>query len=587
MRPFRVRVINLLEVSTVKALRRQALGAVGLIGGIAIGGAISALSAQARPAGPPPDAPRLMVPTFRSTEKNLGVDAAEVIRVRISKELPPKSLWVIPKNDIKSTLEASGYDFSVPLSANDAKELAKLLRADEVLQGTVTKGTDGNFKVDARLMLARDVSLVQPLPSASGAKLDDAAKQLSRDLQSARKQLAENRKCENFSRERKYPEAIAAAQAGIAAYPQATLARICLASVYVAMKMPADSIVSVTEAIRAIDPRSRMALTLASQAYKEKGDTAKFVEALTQLMAADPTNVDLRSRVVAELARSKRYKEAKGIIDQAVAENPGDPDLVRTQWLVNLGAESWKDAITVGEAIYAANDTATIDTSFFVRLGAAYASDSQPQKAVDAIMRGTAKYPNSASLHITAAQMYRSAGQLQKGIDEARKALAIDPKIPRGYLQIAQAQLDLNQADSALVSLHQAVNAGEDKSLVAQYALSQGNAWYKKGQASKTRGDYETAVRWLAYSDSVSATPEAKFLLGVSSFYIGQMAATEAGPAKSCDLARVADDALTNAQINVSAGGSVNKDAAGQVLTAVGQLTEFVAKQKKAFCKNK
>jgi tetratricopeptide (TPR) repeat protein len=581
-------VINLSEVSTVMELRRQALKAVRLLAAVAVGGSASVLSAQARPAaaGPPPDAPRLMVPTFRSSEKNLGVDAAEVIRTRISRDLPPKSLWVIPKNDIKSTLEASGYDPNIALSANDAKELAKLLRADEVLQGTVTKAPEG-YKVDARLMLARDVSLVQPLPAATGAKLDDAAKQISRDLQAARKQLAENRKCENFSRERKYPEAIAAARAGIVAYPQATLARICLANVYVAMKQPPDSIVAITEAIRAIDPRSRMALTLASQAYKEKGDTAKFVEALTQLMAADPTNVDLRGRVVAELARSRRYGEAKKIIDQAVAENPGDPDLTRTQWLVNLGAESWKDAIRVGESIYTANDTATIDTTFFVRLGAAYASDSQPQKAVDAIMRGIAKYPNAASLHITAAQMYRSAGQLQQAIDHARKALALNPKIERGYLQIAQAQIDLNQPDSALASLHQAVAAGDDKSLVSQYALSQGNSWYKKGLASKSRGDYETANRWLAYSDSVAPSPEAKFLLGVSNFYVGQMAATEAGPARSCDLARVADAALTSAQINVAAGGSVNKDAAGQVLGAVAQLVPFVEKQKKAFCKNR
>ncbi|HVE78813.1 MAG TPA: tetratricopeptide repeat protein [Gemmatimonadaceae bacterium] len=571
----------------MKALRRHAFGALALIAGSA---AIAPVALHAQPGRrvvtADPNAKRLMVPTFRAPDRGLGVEAAKVLRARIGRDLPPKAIWVIPENDISTALKASGYDPEQALSPQDAKELARMLRADEVLQGQVTRTPEG-FRVDARLMLARDVALVQPLPSATAPKLDDAARAVSKNLEAARRQLEANQRCENFSRERKYAEAIAAAREGIAAYPQATLARLCIAGVYQAQNMPPDSIIAITEQIRAIDPNSRLALTLATSAYRTKGDTTKLVTTLGQLLTADPTNLTLRQQVVAEFARLKRYGEAADIVKKALEDNPGDPDLMRLAWLVNLGAERWDDAITLGEQFLTQNDTAVVDSTFFGRLSAAYAADSQPQKALETVMRGIQKYPNNADMHLAAAQMYRNQGQLQLAQEEARKAAALNPKAERVWLMIAQAQVDMNQPDSAIASLRTSLANGEDKSLVAQYALAQGNTWYKKANQSKARPEFEQAIRYLTVSDSIAPSPEAKFLLGVSSYYVGQLAATEAGQSKSCDLTRLADESLTAAQINVAQGGSVSPDAAKQVLGAVQQLTPFVARQKKAFCKGR
>jgi tetratricopeptide (TPR) repeat protein len=570
----------------VKALRRHALGAAALIAGIA---AVTPAALHAQPGRrvvtADPNARRLMVPTFRAADKGLGVEAAKVLRTRIGRELPAKMIWVIPENDITQALVASGYDPAVPLSATDAKELAKMLRADEVLQGQVTRTQDG-FKVDARLMLARDVALVQPLPSATAAKLDDAARAVAKNLEAARRQLDANQNCENFSRERKYAEALAAARQGIAAYPQATLARLCIASVYQAQNLPPDSIIRITEEIRAIDPNSRLALTLATSAYRTKGDTTNLVKTLGQLLTADPTNLTLRQQVVAEFARLKRYQEAADIVKNALAENPGDPDLMRLAWLVNLGAERWDDAIALGEQFLAQNDTAVVDSTFFGRLSAAYSADSQPQKALETVMRGIQKYPKNPDMLLAAAQMYRNQGQLQLAVENARKAAALNPRAERVWLMIAQSQVDMNQPDSALASLRQALANGEDKSLVGQYALAQGNSWYKKANQSKERAEFQQGIRFLTVSDSLAPSPEAKFLLGVSSYYVGQLAATEAGQTKSCELTQLADESLTNAQINITQGGSVSPDAAKQVLGAVQQLTPFIARQKKAFCRN-
>ena len=83
--------------------------------------------------------PRFMVPTFRSAERGLGLQAAEAIRERMGQDFQLKTLWIVPKSDIMTTLVNSGYSTTEALSSNDARALAQLLRAEEYVEGTVEK----------------------------------------------------------------------------------------------------------------------------------------------------------------------------------------------------------------------------------------------------------------------------------------------------------------------------------------------------------------------------------------------------------------------------------------------------------------
>src|SRR5687768_13649031 len=177
-------MFNVSEVTTVKARHRQARTVLGLLVGMAIGGSTE-LAAQRTPQ----TGPRFMVPTFRSAERNLGVAAAEAIRTRLTSDVPLKNLWVIPKTDITNTLEASGYSTTEALNPNDAKALANLLRAEEYVEGTVNK-TPAGYEVIATLQLVRGEGMVQPLDTIRAAKLDQAAKELSNQVQQARRQVA-------------------------------------------------------------------------------------------------------------------------------------------------------------------------------------------------------------------------------------------------------------------------------------------------------------------------------------------------------------------------------------------------------------
>src|SRR3712207_5399730 len=122
------------------------------------------------------------------------------------------------------------------------------------------------------------------------------------------------------------------------------------------------SIIAVTNQILKLDPRNRPALRLSAEAYKAAGNGDRAIQAWTTLLATDPKNVKLQTQVVNELAAARKPELAKPIIDRAVAENPGDPDLIRLRWLVSLAAKDWKTAIGTGEQMIKSDTAALADT---------------------------------------------------------------------------------------------------------------------------------------------------------------------------------------------------------------------------------
>jgi len=159
------------------------------------------------------------------------------------------------------------------LAPSDAKALATLVRAPQYLEGTVTK-TPAGYKIDSRLIISRDMTKGQALPTAQGSKLDDAANQVAKAIKDARRQLPAEEQCHNNVAQGKYQEAIAAARQGLNGYPTANIVGVCLAEAYNALKMQ-DSVVAVSERVAANDPRNIPALRMLAEAYRARNDTTK------------------------------------------------------------------------------------------------------------------------------------------------------------------------------------------------------------------------------------------------------------------------------------------------------------------------
>ena len=550
---------------------------------------------------PNPNAPRLVVGTFRSNDKKLSAEASEELRSRLNSDIPMRMLTVLSSADYKTVVEQSGYPYDEALTSGDLNSLAKLLRTDEYMEGTVEKTATG-YKLTAVLVLTRDMQLSQPLPVAEGDKLSRAAAALSKSVQDARKQIEFEKKCNMAGRDNKPADALAAARAGMLAYPQGTLVRLCELQVRAGYKQPPDSVIMAALEVLKYDPKSKLALTSAAAAYKEKGDKDKATEILIQLLATDPSNTRLVDDVVNSLAASGKSAMAKPIISQAIKDNPGDVRLMRLGFLIYLDSKDYKNGTALGEEMVKI-DTTLADTAFFQKMAAAYDSDSSFAKAAEVASRGVAKFPSSIALMTMLGQEQLKGGQQQQAIATFRKILAINPKEPNVRMMIARTYDEMQQPDSAFLALHEAKAAGEDAQAVGGYALTIGNRLFKlggeafnKSQASKTSEDYRAAIDanlkvlpWVQFADSTLTSVDNKnsagFLKAVSAFYVSAAALTDAPKTKSCELAKIGQENIMIATLNMNRGGKVAPAVVTQLMPILPNLMTSADQMVKQYCK--
>ena len=542
---------------------------------------------------------RITVMTFKSAEKGTGAKAADELRNQISNKFDAKDVYVLPSKDVNNTLEQSGFSASDPLATNDEKALANLLRADEYITGDIEKAPSGDYSVDARMVLARDVTLSQALPTVTNKKIGDAMDQVAKSIKSAMQQLDGEKDCVNKARGGDIQGALAAARKGIAAYPEATLARLCAANVYYSEYKGAtshadsvalaDSVLAVTRVIAQQDPKSVAALRFNAELYKVIGDSAQSRATLLALIRADPTNDKLITEVINELAGSGHAGEAIPLVKELLQRTPGDPQLLRTAFLVDLAASDWQAAVASGPELIKA-DTSAADSTYFLRMAAAYVNLQQPDQAITQLQSGIQKYPNNATLLLSLASSLRKNNRAAEAVDILKRAVVVNPNNPQALLLLADSYSQANQPDSVEALLQRAAGLpGADKHTLAQYALGQGNNMYKAANAKepKDRESFQAAIKMLQLSDNIEPSVDAKFIAGISAFAVAQSAYNEANTSKSCALATTAQNALAIAQPGIEAGttSDLYKAGAAQYAPVIAQFLPASAAQVKKFCK--
>jgi tetratricopeptide (TPR) repeat protein len=534
-----------------------------------------------------------MVPVFRSAEKGLGVTAADHVRDELMNDNLMTSMWVISKKDLKANLELSGYSDADALSSSDLKQLAQFIKAEEYLDGTVTRAADGTLTLNATLNLPRGAGMEQPLPPVTGTKPGDLASKLSSEIDKARKQIKPANDCMQSQRQRQYDEAKAHAAKAIREYPQSVFGRMCLLEIAINQKQGDDELIKIADEVLSIAPENDRALAVAVDAYGRKAATdksyeEKYVATLKKLLAADPTNTSLQAQIIRALASQGKFAEAKPIVDEAVKQSPGDPELIKLQWGVYRALGDWKAAIPIGEEMVK-HDTAAADTVFYQQLVAAYLSDSQPVKAQEAAARGANKFQKNVTLWLSVAQLARQNGQLPQALDAISKVLAIDPKNTTAALQKAQIFSEQDQVDSMKVALRAAVDGGASKETAALMFLPKANAAFQAYQkdSSKTVEQGDHILSLLAFADSLNPTPSAGFLKAATMVVMSQPLLTRASETRSCPDAKRTNDQLIEAQDLIRKHGRepAFAAAAGGVMQGAIAYQEYADRAVKALCK--
>src|ERR1043166_5145541 len=135
-----------------------------------------------------------------------------------------------------------------------------------------------------------------------------------------------------------------------------------------------------------------------------------------RLYKLNPTNIAQAQTIIQILAQSGAPAQALPIVKDLLATNPGDSQILETEWKLLQANKSWKEAIAAGEGM-GKFDSSKADTNYFYRQIAAAISDSQPQLVVQFLGRATAKFPKNVRFWLGYSQEIRKAGQLQQALD--------------------------------------------------------------------------------------------------------------------------------------------------------------------------
>jgi tetratricopeptide (TPR) repeat protein len=523
------------------------------------------------------------LPTLLSDGGRLGFQVANAVRERIASDFDMRALWVVPESTITAYLISAGYPADKALSETEARQLASSFRADELLNGVVSKTPTGGYRVQAAWSLAPREDMVQPLPVVEAEKISDVAKLVAREFQAARKQIESVQRCVGLARVRNYAAALAEAQKAIEVYPRSVLGRVCIANVYDQQKVGADSMLRISEEILTIHPENARALAFAADAYGTKKMVAEQLRMLERLAAVERTRA-VRLALATAYANAGDPAKAVPIVDSVVAEQPDEVDAVTRQWRVHLAAKDWARAIDIGEHIVVL-DTSLATHDFFVRMIAAADAAGLAPKALELASRGLVRFPADDELRALQVQFLRRTGQPRLALDTVNAWLTQNPNAPNAWAQKARLEMELGLGvDSVLATLGRAVENGEDRGTIASYARSFGQTTMKDTMPNKL-DPLRTAVRYLRFADATQATDTTSLVLGQIEVILGTRLAGEAASAKSCGLAKELSAVVVDAQVELPKAGRKFPEPVAKLLNVAGQLATYGDQLTKSVCR--
>ena len=548
--------------------------------------------------------PIFVAVTFRSPgEPKLGIDVAEGVRQRMLRFFPmpprPGQLRVVTQKEINDALTGSGYPADSAITTTDLRDLGKQMGADESMEGTAKRTAQG-VEVRARYYMLSNIGAPEVLPLVVDKDGASAGRKVAELYVQARKELPEYEKCKNAIIANQLDQAVVAANAAIQIFNQGVLPRACLLTAYQKLveqkKLPLDSVMRVANEIITIDPENEIALGQLVDAYRARGDTAKAIEMSMKLYALNPNNMQTARGIVDFVASVGAPDKALTIVEDMMKNNPGDAQILETQWKLLQAMNQWKRAIAAGEEMVKF-DTSKADTSYFRRQVGAAIQDSQPQLALQFLARATQKYPKNVFFLQAYAQRLRDQGQVQQALDVAKKVLAVDPKAPQGYATVIALYTQVGQADSAVAFAKQAV-AGADsatkdqigKGMLALIGPALTKAQSDTGAAvpaETQKANWAQVLKLSASVDSIAPTANTAFYMSIAAFYVAQHGlANFADVAKSnkpqaCAMLKDASDNLLIVDLNMSRGGRVDPRTAGALLQATSAMKPGLEQGKK------
>lgn len=270
-------------------------------------------------------------------------------------------------------------------------------------------------------------------------------------------------------------KAIAVFQRLVDSNPQDAEARYRLAVVQVMAEHPADAIATLSPLLQQAQPEGKV-LELAASAYEDNGDTPKAVNTLRQAIVADPRNVDLYVDFANLSMQHQSFQAGVDLINSGLALQPNAAALYLTRGVLYaqlaefdkaeadfdkadaLDPRQSVGAAALGLAAIQTNDLdhalATVRAKLAKKPDDPYLlylqADILSQKGLDvdspdfraalaSANKAVSFQPSLVPARDLLAKLYLQAGENEKAVEQARKALEYDAKDQTALYHLIQA----------------------------------------------------------------------------------------------------------------------------------------------------
>ncbi len=202
---------------------------------------------------------------------------------------------------------------------------------------------------------------------------------------------------------------------------------------------------------------SRRAEVLAARPYAERffleqgdrlfaeGRFAEAEQAYRNALEASPDDSYAHNCLGDVLCAQKKFREAQRAYERAVELNPKDLDAKHDLARVLLTRHKTKDAARVLEELLAAGPPEALAQSARIHLGAAYAQQGKPQRALALWRVALERDPQNADLCYSVGALYAQCGDYSSAEKYWKQALAIDPNHAPSALALARLRPDSPQ----------------------------------------------------------------------------------------------------------------------------------------------
>jgi tetratricopeptide (TPR) repeat protein len=370
------------------------------------------------------------------------------------------------------------------------------------------------------------------------------------------------------------------------------------------------------------DPLSLPAWTALATQYQQANDTANTLVAFKQMLRVAPTNQKLREELFKYFLQSGHPETAREVADEGLKLDPYNADLYDLKSNACLFLSDFKCAVDALETMYA-TDSTKADTLFFTKISAAAAEGENPDRVrlLKWSQAGVRKYPDNLTLLGYLNRAYALSGPVDSVISvtnrviardttetgvvaalSAAKSLLIAPEPAAADTTRRPSPADTTRRSSAAPDSVKFTPRSKEAVPFLEFAIKHGDAQAKENAAALlyTAGapllqepqDLQGAEQLLRMSirsanPAGKVYPAANYMLGLATLFQVPQIDPQAEKQKSCDLAKQEQALLAASDSALTAGRSVNPEAADKNLGIIKKYQPRVASMLKAYCKKK